>query len=167
MEGSHFTSFHGPHTRTVTQKALVPKQLDFCPRTPKQSIFVSVFGLTRCGSGWLRRQRSIGHSKERHTPFLLLQRGGHQQWKKSKTFVGLSLMMGILCLPCRNDYWRGQERCWLAHTNFGKTMSRDCYNSLWHYLHLQANSQANFTGDKCTKIRWFVNYLVGRYLSAW
>lgn len=40
------TSFHGPHTRAVALKALVPEQLDFCPRTPKQSVFVSVFGLT-------------------------------------------------------------------------------------------------------------------------
>ena len=56
-------SFHGPHTRAVAQKALVPKRLDFCPRTPKQSVFVSVFGLTWCGSGWSRRQRSMGRSK--------------------------------------------------------------------------------------------------------
>ena len=84
-----------------------------------------------------------------------------------KMFVGCLLKMGILCLPCRNDYWRGQERCWLAHTNFSKAVSKDRFNSLWHYLHLQDNSQASFTSDKCIKIRWFINYLVGRYPSVY
>ena len=76
-------------------------------------------------------------------------------------------MMGILRLPCRNDYWRVQERCWLAHTNFGKAMSRDRFNLIWRYLHLQDNTQPNPTGDKCFKIRWYINYLVGRYQSVY
>ena len=83
-----------------------------------------------------------------------------------KTFVGLSMMMGILRLPCRNDYWRVQERCWLAHTNFGKAMPRDRFNLIWRYLHLQ-NTEPNPTGDRCIKIRWFINYLVGRYQAVY
>ena len=76
-------------------------------------------------------------------------------------------MMGILQLLCQKDCWRIQEKCWLACTNFGKAMARDRFNMIWRYPHLHDNTQPNPTSDKRIKIRWFINYLVDRYLAVY
>ena len=46
-------------------------------------------------------------------------------------------------------------------------MARDRFNMIWRYLHLHDNTQPNPTGDKCIKIRWFINYLVERYQAVY
>ena len=83
--------------------------------------------------------------------------------EEMKTFIGLCLMMGILRLPKRSDYWRVLENCWLAHTKFGKAMSRNRFNCIWRYLHLQNNTEPNPSGDKLFKLRKFLDSLLKKY----
>lgn len=80
-----------------------------------------------------------------------------------RTFVGLCLMMGILRLPKRSDYWRRKQSCWLAHTNFGKAMSRNRFDTIWRYLHLENNQVANVNGDKLIKLRKFLDILLKNF----
>ena len=54
-----------------------------------------------------------------------------------KVFIALCLAMGILRLPCRNDYWRRSPH--IFQTNFGYYMAQDQFNLIWHYLHLTNN----------------------------
>ncbi|KAK7474848.1 hypothetical protein BaRGS_00033920 [Batillaria attramentaria] len=82
--------------------------------------------------------------------------------EEMKTFIGLILMMGIIRLPQRNDYWRIGEDCWLAHTNFNKAMSRNRFNDIWRYLHTQDN-MAPAGEDRLIKLRWFLNRLCDKY----
>ena len=86
--------------------------------------------------------------------------------EEMKTYVGLCLMMGIIRLPKRTDYWRTKESCWLAHTNFGKAISRDRFNCIWRYVHLQNNESANPEGDKLFKIRKFLDTLLHNFKTV-
>ena len=83
-----------------------------------------------------------------------------------KTYLGLCLMMGILRLPKRSDYWQTKQSCWLAHTNFGKAMSRNRFNAIWRYLHLEDNQAPNPDMDKLFKIRQFLNILLKNFKDA-
>lgn len=91
--------------------------------------------------------------------------------EEMKTFIGLCLMMGILRLPKRSDYWRTKETCWLAHTNFGKAMSRNRFDCILRYLHLQDNTARGpnagpndpRANDKLFKIRVFLDGLLNNY----
>lgn len=75
-----------------------------------------------------------------------------------KAFLGLTFVMGILRLPCRNDYWRTSKRMFV--TSFGRVMSRDRFNLIWRYLHLHDNSRpAGEKPDKLRKIRPLIAYL--------
>ena len=82
-----------------------------------------------------------------------------------RAFVGLCFAMGILRLPCRNDYWRLSN--WLLKTNFGSVMARDKFNLIWRYLHLTDNDAPAAEGDKLSKIRWFVDFLNDQFLSVY
>lgn len=83
-----------------------------------------------------------------------------------KTFVGLCLMMGVIRLPNRRDYWRVTEKCWLAHTKFGQAMSRNRFDDLWRYLHAQDVTRPD-GGDKLFKLRWFLNHLINKYRDVY
>ena len=82
-----------------------------------------------------------------------------------KTYLGLCWMMGILRLPKRSDYWRTKPSGWLAHTNFVKAMSRNCFDAIWRYLHLE-DDQAPNPDDKLFKIRKFLNILLTNFKDA-
>ena len=66
--------------------------------------------------------------------------------------------MGIIKLPCRNDYWRKRRR--LFSTSFGEIMARDRFNLIWRYLHLSDNTQRqNPEPDRLFKVRPYLTYL--------
>ena len=75
------------------------------------------------------------------------------------------MTMGVLRLPCRNDYWRLSN--WLLKTNFGSVMARDKFNLIWRYLHLTDNDAPAAEGDKLSKIRWFVDFLNEKFQSVY
>ena len=54
-----------------------------------------------------------------------------------ETFLGLCLLMGIIKMPHRHDYWRRTK--WLLETKFNDIMTRDRFDLIWRYLHLQNN----------------------------
>jgi len=79
-----------------------------------------------------------------------------------KTFVGLCVAMGILDLPSRRDYWR--QKKWLFQTNFHQAMSRDRFDIIWRYLHLQDNDDRGVDrNDKLWKIRWYLDHMTRQF----
>ena len=78
------------------------------------------------------------------------------QKEEMLAFLGLCLAMGIQKLPQRHDYcWKTN---WFFETKFNEMMTRDQFDSIWQYLHLQDNSQPN-PQDQLWKIRWFLDHL--------
>ncbi|KAI0216626.1 hypothetical protein LSAT2_031377 [Lamellibrachia satsuma] len=75
-----------------------------------------------------------------------------------KAFVGLTLSMGALRLPVRHDYWRKIK--WLYETRFSQVMSRDRFDSIWRYFHLQDNTVQPAEPDALWKLRWYIDHLV-------
>ncbi|MEG7522740.1 MAG: transposase, partial [Chromatiales bacterium] len=73
--------------------------------------------------------------------------------------------MGILQLPRRHDYWRTTK--WLFATNFGAIMSRDNFNLIWRYIHLQDNNVPAPANEKLWKLRWFIDHLNTRFQSVY
>ena len=86
--------------------------------------------------------------------------------RSMKVFIGLCLCMGILRLPCRNDYWRRMKHPF--QTNFGYYMSRDRFNLIWRYLHLQNNeAPPPPVPDKLVKVRWYLEYLNTKFTELY
>uniref|UniRef100_A0A8C5BAP3 PiggyBac transposable element-derived protein domain-containing protein n=1 Tax=Gadus morhua TaxID=8049 RepID=A0A8C5BAP3_GADMO len=83
-----------------------------------------------------------------------------------KTFLGLCLTFGILKLPARRDYWRQTK--WLFQTHVPKAMSRDRFDMIWRYLHLQDNvDPAMDKSDKLWKIRRFMDLLLAQFQALY
>ena len=79
-----------------------------------------------------------------------------------KAFIGLCLAMGILQLPCRNDYWRVGKP--MFKTSFNSIMPRDRFNFIWRYLHLSNNEAPRpDVPDKLSKVRFYIDYLNERF----
>ena len=81
-----------------------------------------------------------------------------------KAWVGLCLLMGVMRLPSRHDYWRKTRQ--LLVTQFGTIMSRNRFDQIWRYLHLSNNETRDAT-DKLFKIRWFIDFLNSRYMEVY
>jgi hypothetical protein len=78
-----------------------------------------------------------------------------------KAFIGLCFAMGILRLPSRHNYWRQNK--FMFVTSFNKVMSRDRFDLIWRYLHLQDNEVVPVDEerpDKLIKIRWYLDYRI-------
>ncbi|KAK0139206.1 PiggyBac transposable element-derived protein 4 [Merluccius polli] len=79
-----------------------------------------------------------------------------------KTLVGLCLAMGILRLLSRRDFWR--QKKWLFQTTIPQAISRDRFDIIWRYLHLQDNNSNDVNrSDKLSKVRWYLDYLKDRF----
>ena len=92
----------------------------------------------------------------------------HRPWEPvtvdvMKAFIGLTLSMGIMKLPSRHDYWRKKK--FIFATNFSDIMSRDRFDMIWRYLHLQDNSVPD--QDPLRKLRWFITCLVNKFKSVY
>jgi len=81
-----------------------------------------------------------------------------------KAFLGMTFLMGILRLPCRNDYWRTSKR--FLTIAFGQVMPRDRFNLIWRYLHLH-DSETEDTTDKLRKVRQQIDNLNGKFSSMY
>ena len=81
-----------------------------------------------------------------------------------KAWVGLCLLMGVMRLPSRHDYWRKTRQ--LLVTQFGTVMSRNRFDQIWRYLHLSDNETRDAT-DKLYKIRWFIDFLNSRFMDVY
>ena len=81
-----------------------------------------------------------------------------------KAFLGLYLLMGILTLPCRYDYWRRSR--WLLRTSFNSVMARDRFSSIWRYLHIENNQGERANTGKLWKLRWLLDQLKSRFQTA-
>ena len=82
-----------------------------------------------------------------------------------KAFVGLTLAMGILRLPHRHDYWRKVK--WLFATQFSQVMSRDRFDLIWRYFHLQDNTVQPAETDALWKLRWYIDHLVNNFKDTY
>ena len=78
-----------------------------------------------------------------------------------KAFIGICFSMGILKLPRRHHYWRTTK--WLYKTNFPSIMSRNRFDLMWRYVHLQDNAVPAPAGEKVWKLRWYVDFLTTRF----
>lgn len=81
-----------------------------------------------------------------------------------KAWVGLCMLMGILRLPSRHDYWRKSKL--LLRTQFGTVMSRNRFDQIWRYLHLSDNA-GDDGSDKLYKLRWFMNFLNDKFMTVY
>ena len=91
-------------------------------------------------------------------------------WKDIETsdmraFIGLCFCMGILRLPRRHHYWRATK--WLFKTNFSTVMSRNKFDFMWRYVHLQDNTVPAPVGEKVWKLRWFLDHLTTRFQEVY
>ena len=82
-----------------------------------------------------------------------------------KAFVGLTFSMGILKLPNRHDFWRKSKL--LFETNFNSVMSRDRFDLIWHYFHLQNNESLPVARDPFWKLCWYINFLVHKFKTMY
>ncbi|KAK0141086.1 PiggyBac transposable element-derived protein 4 [Merluccius polli] len=97
--------------------------------------------------------RSATPSKSKWVPIIVTE---------MKTFVGLCLAMGILRLPSRRDFCR--QKKWLYRTTIPQAISRDRFDIIWRYLHLQDNNSNDVNrSDKLWKVRWYLDYLKDRF----
>ena len=82
-----------------------------------------------------------------------------------KAFVGLTLSMGILHLPHRQNYWRKTK--WVYETRFSQVMSRDRFDCIWRYFHLQDNTVQPAESDPLWKLRWYIDHLVKNFKDTY
>ena len=75
-----------------------------------------------------------------------------------KAFIGLTLVMGITPMPHRHNYWRKAK--WRFETPVGKVMSRDRFDLIWRYFHLQDSTIAPAEPDALWKLRWYIDTLI-------
>ena len=80
-------------------------------------------------------------------------------------FIGLCFSMRFLRLPRRHHYWRTTK--WMLTTKFPSVMSRNKFDFMWRYLHLQDNTAPVPAGEKVWKLRWFLNHLNTRFQEAY
>ena len=69
-----------------------------------------------------------------------------------KAFIGLCFVMGILRLPGKTDYWRKSKR--MFKTAFNDIMTKDRFNIIWRYLHLNDQQVPLAVPDELIKVRW-------------
>ena len=69
-----------------------------------------------------------------------------------KAFTGLCFVMGILKLPGNTDYWRNSKK--MFKTAFNDIMTKDRFNIIWRYLHLNDRHAPLAVPDKLIKVRW-------------
>ena len=87
-------------------------------------------------------------------------------WKDiEKSDIGLCFCMGILRLPRRHHYWRATK--WLFKTNFPTVMSRNKFDFMWRYVHLQDNTVPAPVGENVWKLRWFLDHLTTRFQEVY
>ena len=60
--------------------------------------------------------------------------------------------MGILKLPGNTDYWRKSKR--MFKTAFNDIMTKDRFNIIWRYLHLNDRQAPLAVPDKLIKVWW-------------
>ena len=82
-----------------------------------------------------------------------------------KAFIGLCFVMGILRLPGKSDYWRKSKR--MFKTAFNDIMTRDRFNIIWRYLHLNDRQAPLAVPDKLIKVRWFIDYLNEKFTTTY
>ena len=77
-------------------------------------------------------------------------------------FTGLCLLMGVMRLPQRSDYWRVSKG--MLKTSFGSVMSCDHFSLIWRYLHLHNRQDPPpQTPDRLLKVRWFIDFLNDKF----
>ena len=124
---------------------------------PKQLIISKNFGIKLWLISWLLKQTDMLNSKDCSSLLQGLWLNGNQ-YRKRKCWpsLGLCLAMGIQKLPQMHDYW--WKTNWFFETKFNEVMTRDQFDSIWWYLHLQDNNQPN-PQDQLWKLRWFLDHL--------
>ena len=85
--------------------------------------------------------------------------------EEMKAFTGLCFSMGLLRLPSRHDYWRKKK--WLFVTNFSEVMSRDRFDLIWRYLHLQDGDEQPPQRDPLWKMRWYLNHMRDNFAATY
>ena len=82
--------------------------------------------------------------------------------KIMKAFIGLCLVLGILQLPCPNDYLHVGKP--MFKTSFNSIMPRDKFNLIWRILHLSNNEAPRpNVPEKLSKVRFYFDYLNERF----
>ena len=76
-----------------------------------------------------------------------------------KAFIGLCFYMGITRKPKITDHWKQKFRLFRSQVN--TIMSRDCFQLIWRYLHLNDSELLLQLGqpDKLLKLTCLIEYL--------
>ena len=82
-----------------------------------------------------------------------------------KAFISLTVSMGILHLPHRHNYWRKTK--WVYETRFSQVMSRDRFDCIWRYFHLQDNTVQPAESDPLWKLRRYIDHLVKNFKDTY
>ena len=73
--------------------------------------------------------------------------------------------MTCLHLPHRHNYWRKTK--WVYETIFSQMMSRDRFDCIWRYFHLQDNTVQPAESDPLWKLRWYIDHLVKNFKDTY
>ena len=65
----------------------------------------------------------------------------------------------------RHDCWWKIK--WLYETRFSQVMSRDRFDSIWQYFHLQGNTVQSSEPDALWKLRWNIDHLVRAFKDVY
>ena len=65
----------------------------------------------------------------------------------------------------RHDYWMKMK--WIFETHFGQVMSRDRFDYLWRYFHLQDNTIQPAEPDPLWNLRWYINHLIKQFKTVY
>ena len=77
-----------------------------------------------------------------------------------KKFLGLLFLAGLIWKPSLDMYWSVEEI--LSTPWFPRTMSRNCFQILWKFLHFSDNSNLNTT-DQLRKVRPVLDTLLASF----
>ena len=99
-----------------------------------------------------------------HPPAPTAPRWSPPSKEQMKAFFGLLFTMGIMKLPSRKDYWSTTS---LFRTEVASIMSRNRFNALWRYLHLQDNTVNPPARDPLWKLRWLLDHLNRQFQDAY
>ena len=109
--------------------------------------------------------RYAAQQRRAHPPAPSAARWADFKKNDMQAFIGLCFSMGILKLPRRHLYWRTTK--WMFTTNFPSVMSRNKFDLMWRYLHLQDNTVPAPAGEKVWKLRWFLDHLTTRFQETY
>ena len=86
-----------------------------------------------------------------------------------KAYFGFAILMGIVVLPSREDYWKKDSR--LRYSPIADRISRDRYRELARYLHFVNNDTIQPRGspnyDKLGKVRPVIKFLSDRFSAVY